>query len=296
MILFRREWGVSDEIAVQSRAKSEHESPLSRRSAMLSACACGATLPLTLLVLAAARAQPCADHESELLYADADADGRVVFGGVAYPRGTWWRPPDEQEGVLRGCPCVLRPCLRKCCVEEQQLTLDDEGQFACTDLGNYSAPFFPGRRFHVLFGLPEPCAPVPLEDAFSFNVDGSLVHGTRRVSHNGYCVDRLNGSDAPVAFVCDPEEDDDVAFHLYPVGMIVSLPCLAATFLVYAFVPRLRNLHGRCLVCHTGSLFVAYLFLAVVHLAKDNLGYGACVAAGEFAFPGSSHLSPVLHG
>lgn len=49
-------------------------------------------------------------------------------------------------------------------------------------------------------------------------------------------------------------------------GMLISVFFIAATILVYIFLPELHNLHGSCLVCHLAGLIVAYTLTAWVKL------------------------------
>lgn len=49
-------------------------------------------------------------------------------------------------------------------------------------------------------------------------------------------------------------------------GMLVSVPFLIATFLVYFIVPELRNLHGKCFLCYLLCLIMAFVPLAIVKL------------------------------
>lgn len=54
--------------------------------------------------------------------------------------------------------------------------------------------------------------------------------------------------------------------HRYKIGgglQIISCFFLMATFVVYCCLPSLQNLHGKTLMCHVASLFVAYATLAV---------------------------------
>lgn len=49
---------------------------------------------------------------------------------------------------------------------------------------------------------------------------------------------------------------------------LTSCMFLLITFLVYVFLPLLQNLHGKTLMCHVASLFVAYACLAAIALTK----------------------------
>lgn len=51
--------------------------------------------------------------------------------------------------------------------------------------------------------------------------------------------------------------------------MIFSLPFLFITFCVYGFIPELRNLHGKSLMCYVFSLSTLYIGLSVVQLEGE---------------------------
>lgn len=48
--------------------------------------------------------------------------------------------------------------------------------------------------------------------------------------------------------------------------MLLSVPFLLATFIVYAVIPELRNVHGMSLMSYVGGLTVGYTFLATVQI------------------------------
>lgn len=67
---------------------------------------------------------------------------------------------------------------------------------------------------------------------------------------------------------------------------MLSIPFLIATFLVYAFIPELRNLHGMCLMAYCGGLIVAYAFLAYLklHTGKIGVEMAGCYTTGRWPF------------
>lgn len=52
--------------------------------------------------------------------------------------------------------------------------------------------------------------------------------------------------------------------------MLISVPFIAATFLVYILLPELHNLHGNCMVCHLICLVIGYMLTAWVKLEGWN--------------------------
>jgi len=59
---------------------------------------------------------------------------------------------------------------------------------------------------------------------------------------------------------------------VHTIGMILSLPFLFSTFLVYALIRDLRNLHGKSLMCHVATLLVANTSLITVQLISNYYG------------------------
>ncbi|KAJ8881596.1 hypothetical protein PR048_018082 [Dryococelus australis] len=99
------------------------------------------------------------------------------------------------------------------------------------------------------------------EDVFYLLDDGRLfVPGAADEPYNTsqFCVEPAGAGGELTAFLCWTNPGGaQVAVHsvvvAYPVGMLVSLPFLVATFLVYSLIPRLNNFHGKALRSHVGS-------------------------------------------
>jgi hypothetical protein len=63
--------------------------------------------------------------------------------------------------------------------------------------------------------------------------------------------------------------------------LLIDAGFLSTTLIVYAALPELRKgLHAKCLMAHTASFLVAYLFLGIGQLSPD-LQYGFCITIGE---------------
>ncbi|CAH2048684.1 unnamed protein product, partial [Iphiclides podalirius] len=123
-----------------------------------------------------------------------------------------------------------------------------------------------------------------LDDSVTRDENASLFLETSNsqvwLNPTKYCVDmmtNLSENDTRlVAVVCYPDKDsnDDspVLYVTYAVGLMLSIPFLIATFIVYAFIPELRNLHGMCLMAYCAGLIVAYAFLAYLKLHTGKIG------------------------
>ena len=68
--------------------------------------------------------------------------------------------------------------------------------------------------------------------------------------------------------------------------MLFSVPFLIVTFLVYAFIPDLRNLHGKCFMCYLICLSLLYISLASTRLFSADLKTNAifCVFIGYMTY------------
>lgn len=82
-------------------------------------------------------------------------------------------------------------------------------------------------------------------------------------------------------FVCfnnNEAKSIKLKFQIYAVLLAISAVFFAITFLVYIFLPKLLNLHGKTLVCHVLSMFVGYSFLSAVQLTTDvRMTYCKCI-------------------
>ena len=54
-------------------------------------------------------------------------------------------------------------------------------------------------------------------------------------------------------------------------GFMLSMVCLIFTFLTYALVPCLQNVHGKNLMCHVLSLMIGYAALFTITAPSEKL-------------------------
>lgn len=103
-----------------------------------------------------------------------------------------------------------------------------------------------------------------------------------------FCLEKFSEYDyriLPVAcsqqkFI-EPNNNISVKNILHVVGMVLSLPFLFSTFLVYALVTELRNLHGKSLMCHVASLSMAYTSLVFIKFNTHKLNKSSCIILGK---------------
>ncbi|XP_063529721.1 probable G-protein coupled receptor Mth-like 3 isoform X1 [Cydia strobilella] len=129
------------------------------------------------------------------------------------------------------------------------------------------------------------------QDQHSLNLDGTMQQIGNSAEDN-YCVEEFDRrhchDDNPIevaavfCFLGAPELEKN--FYLSFVLNTISAVCLGLTFLVYVSLPELRNLHGRTLICHTGTMLLAFSFLARVQY--DKVENHLCVVFGYMIYFG----------
>ncbi|KAG5681897.1 hypothetical protein PVAND_011303 [Polypedilum vanderplanki] len=220
-----------------------------------------------------------------------DANDNFIFGGVKFELGEYkiydYIIENLTEKVMvephyRGCICKYRKCIRLCC-------LGGEGKHqACVKTTTLQVPTheedniiidIESHEYGILVG--KPCKQLYRlepndydDDKWVFLKNGSIEVNSAVANTDEYCFGQtLNGSmsDITTDVLLCYQEDRDVRFTVYPIGMLISIPFLIITFCVYAFIPELRNLHGKCLMCYVFSLTTFYVALCIVQLDKDRV-------------------------
>ncbi|KAL1132460.1 hypothetical protein AAG570_010415 [Ranatra chinensis] len=213
--------------------------------------------------------------------------------------------PTTAAVVLCGLAAANALAVRKCC--KRGMGPGDNGTCVARPPG--SAPFEAPPVFRapgvlastappitILYGRPQ-CPPdfdlfhlynrTDGDGPIYLMEDGSLLILKHHewVNSSMYCLESVDGLVDPVicmeSFDQEYEEEMETAMNVYPVGMLVSLPFLLATFFVYGLVPELRNFYGMTVMSHVSNLFIAYLILVVVQLGTDVLPMIVCISFGE---------------
>lgn len=231
-------------------------------------------------------------------------NGSILYEGRIYFRDEYWW--SDTENVMLGCICKLGVnCLRKCCQDRQALDFancvdvkDNENDLTALelpyenvspDLGNGSIKL--EEHFFILknricpanvFLLEPEITPV---DEFSLDANGTLTTEELTLPPDRFCMDwKIDNHKEILVVVCFvpeiiPVPTLQLEMKLYPFGMILSIPFMIATLIVYGIIPEIRNLYGKTLMSYVSCLIVAYTFLAVLQLSDyDQL---TCVLLSE---------------
>ncbi|XP_062525811.1 G-protein coupled receptor Mth2 isoform X9 [Bombyx mori] len=102
-----------------------------------------------------------------------------------------------------------------------------------------------------------------------------------------YCIDTFVREDPTTgertssldALICFADKVNNEQYVLRFTCMLISCLFILATVAVYAWLPELRNLHGRVLMAYLLSLFVGFTFLATMQilLTINNITVTTCV-------------------
>ncbi|XP_018302659.1 G-protein coupled receptor Mth2 [Mycetomoellerius zeteki] len=214
------------------------------------------------------------------------------YNGIVYPAELRW----TDGNVTYGCICRLRNCIRKCCRNDEVLREKKNNYEICQKMPQNDTELMtetPHLRLsrkqmteeiqHIenlknLFHLVQDNTCPPGRVYYALNPDnygdekiilqanGSFVDTDGKIfPFWNYCIDWKVTVNRIGILVCwTPENEANVDFH-YHVGIIVSIPFLIATFLVYAITPELRNLYGKTLMCYVICLIIAYVFLILAN-------------------------------
>ncbi|XP_046390294.1 G-protein coupled receptor Mth2-like [Ischnura elegans] len=222
---------------------------------------------------------------------------------VLYPKGTYWTTSTNGRTYVYGCPCKLgRPCLRKCCKRDEAMNKTTQ---ECVPYGKKWRWFRPKvssdvsltvrtaeiDHFRLLYGntclgyLLDPKQ--NLEDKFFLNfTDGTLsilpIKKTG-IDNSGFCLEYLPEVDQYRPYVCLNENGsqdvcDSIREVTSPLGMSVSIFFLLISLAVYLTTSELRNLLGKCLICHIVSLLGSYVVKLISRAFREDLSSTSCKA------------------
>jgi hypothetical protein len=116
--------------------------------------------------------------------------------------------------------------------------------------------------------------------SFGITEDGRLNYGSN-VAPGQFCIDRNNENGSQLVIVMCAIENKQTASKIYNiVALIISLPFLFVTLLVYALIVELQNLHGKSLMCYTATLIVAFTSL-IIDRFINSIDQYFCILMGK---------------
>ncbi|CAB0016806.1 unnamed protein product [Nesidiocoris tenuis] len=200
----------------------------------------------------------------------------------------------------KATPKMINKCCRAGQIfnESVGICVDDASPFRLPDIvhrNGSSNTIVSNSSVVIVYGAMPPCQTGrylyyldPSEDPseeFVLLDTGALVRGDGRRDPPGtFCLDVVASKRTVLPFFCFPADEDlqdtegKGTFAVYPKFMFISVPFLLATFIVYAVIKPLRNLHGWCLMSHVTALSLSYVCLSVVQIASQDINQFTCTS------------------
>lgn len=221
---------------------------------------------------------------------------------------------DTKNNILPHEMCNNNTCIQLCCPLGNRLVKEKcvpgEGNYSFPDVYSYTTSDLQNENKKVdeLFQLVvhDPCRETERflldpdeypDDEYMFLTNGSLYQPRHEdfLEPTSYCLAVVQ--DKFEVTVCFESISDEIIetnqLTIKPVCLIVSLPFLLATFVVYSILPELGTMHGYTLRGYIGSLFVAYTVLVVLKLIHPNaIDYSVCITLGT-AYP--NNYNSIIH-
>uniref|UniRef100_A0A182N959 G-protein coupled receptors family 2 profile 2 domain-containing protein n=1 Tax=Anopheles dirus TaxID=7168 RepID=A0A182N959_9DIPT len=218
-----------------------------------------------------------------------NADGSIEHDGIRYEQKQYFT---DEESVVRGCVCLVRQCLHICCpggVPAGQTcpsaALNVNFSMSVDGSVHDTRNLMDDPQYYLLYAKPE-CSGHLLTlygDEYNLRPDGILAYGPTLYNYRHFCLQADESE--PLAFAGYCETIDALALHrMYSIGILVSLPFLVATFVVYALLPEMQNIPGKSLMCYVASLAVAYLLVALMRFNVYSYRSGWCFATGYLVY------------
>ncbi|XP_024878874.1 G-protein coupled receptor Mth2-like [Temnothorax curvispinosus] len=182
--------------------------------------------------------------------------------------------------------CDHETCIQLCCPFGDRLT---SGKKCVAGQNNYSFPDVYNQNNSVSKKLDElfqltvnhPCVlqgsahRILDPDEYSFLVNGSLYYrdSGELVPSTSYCLGAFdrNTYDAVICL-------DQIGFPTYiPIYLLLTLPFLVLTFVIYSILPELRNLHSYTLRVQVASLFTTNVVIYFIQEIPELSEWPYCI-------------------
>lgn len=266
---------------------------------------------LLVIVYISKYARPCSFDMSFPVSKKRIINSTLIYNGLIFEEGDYYEDTDESIRIcpVRHCQKHNKICVRKCCWPKRVIRKERDEE-KCTESENRFLNFYDidfsdvsnisenEKLLEIFVGVPE-CDYGYRGHDYVVSRNGLLktviINGNESRFQNPkfeYCVDFLhsNGSYEKYSYQCFPGNiKTSTEFFYYKYFLGASVVSFVITFLVYTFIPDLRetnrSLHGVCLMHHMGCLTVAYTALAFgqfFNFGNLYFGYFTCALLGKF--------------
>ncbi|KPJ08612.1 G-protein coupled receptor Mth2 [Papilio machaon] len=232
-------------------------------------------------------------------------NGDIDFEGVIYENGDYFYNKSAKTAIA--CPKLV---IRKCCpfgygrdgsdcvnvTDNFDIAVWDDYRIIEGAKGREMFRFRPGKMNFTrpfVTVLVSAIGPTEWSDNWHLKSDGKLfVELTTSIppwtvlSPDKYCIDTFlyedkngNTKSRLDALACFADETPENHFEVRSTCMLISCVFIIATVGVYAWLPELRNMHGRVLMAYLLCLFCGFLCMSSLQimLTVDNISSDTCL-------------------
>ncbi|KAF7995144.1 hypothetical protein HCN44_004616 [Aphidius gifuensis] len=229
--------------------------------------------------------------QDELIYHN---NGDLLYKNKIYNKNQYWK----MNNSTFICVCNnnnngdddnnKNPCIRKCCMNDEYLENTDKPKCikSTSIIASIIQPSneqlsidFNNKNISSIFKIinnrycPDKMIRLMPDDSpddnWILNTDGSIYAIDKIFNQSSYCIDWTENYNTITALICieltndndNNESRNKLQDIVYPIGILLSVPFLIATLIVYSMIPELKNLYGKTLMCYVGCLIVAFCLL-----------------------------------
>ncbi|XP_023034008.2 G-protein coupled receptor Mth [Drosophila willistoni] len=205
---------------------------------------------------------------------------------------------------IRGCACKLKSCVRFCC-HHNLLLINSECQGNVNEILEYDPKLNitmedgSVAEKHVLSEfVVQRHLPLPCQETGTYYLDDHDEDYKWSLFENGTFLRKYDGVLFKKSQYCLQPSELNKEIRLVPhncqiasslnlqakIAIPISLLSFLITIGVYLYLPKLRNLHGKCFACYLGSLFVGYLMLLLDTYKALVSYFYLCLIAGYVGY------------
>ncbi|XP_055619911.1 G-protein coupled receptor Mth2-like isoform X3 [Toxorhynchites rutilus septentrionalis] len=222
-------------------------------------------------------------------------DGSIVFDDIRYESSNYaWIDYDLTENgtvidvpaYARGCVCQVKSCVWLCCTKD----FIQYGEPYPTCFGFNESAELPVKMDSGLDHVEvvdlmaqrgifkalrsEQCDDLTNAHSDEWNMDKNghvnSLHSVKIRQHEYCLLQPAESSEETELYYCPQTVmnggDKNISLSYSSIiGIVLSIPFLVATLLIYACIPDLRNIHGKSLICYVLALTIAYVVLLLIN-------------------------------
>lgn len=117
---------------------------------------------------------------------------------------------------------------------------------------------------------------------------GHILHEDSALEHHQYCFRATINQETNAVdwnlLVCYMPQTKNIRYTILPICMLISVVFIVATLLVYAFVPKMRNLNGKCLICYLAALAIGYSILSWLQIIEEYIVSPLCLLVARVVY------------